>query len=96
MRIMDLFELERKNTYKNFLRTVSKLVRQKRIREGKTVEDIAYDALEHNSTSFYNSAENLTHGKHFNLKHLFFIAKYYDCDVQEFFNDGGSTNASIR
>jgi len=93
---MDLFELERENTYKNFLRTVSRLVRQKRIREGKTVEDIAYDALAHNSTSFYNSAENLTNGKHFNLKHLFIISQYYGCDIREFFNDGGSTDASIK
>jgi len=96
MRIMDLFELERENTYKLFFRTVSKLVRQKRIKEGNTVEDIAYDALGHNSTSFYNSAENLTHDKHFNLKHLFFISQYYHCDIREFFPNGGLIDAPIR
>ncbi|MCP5462767.1 MAG: XRE family transcriptional regulator [bacterium] len=93
---MDLYDLERDNTYKTFLRTVAKLVRQKRICAGKTVEDIAYDALAHNSTSFYNSAENLTHDKHFNLKHLFYIAQYYECDIREFFPDGGSNDASVE
>jgi len=93
---MDLFDLERDNTYKNFLRTVAKLVRQKRLCAGKTIEDIAYDALAHNSTSFYSSAENFSHGKHFNLKHLFFIAEYYDCDIREFFPYGGSNDASTE
>lgn len=93
---MDFIDSQLENAYKNFLRTVSKKVQQKRIKEGKTIEDIAYDALCHNSTSFYNSAENLTNGKHFNLKHLFLISKYYDCDIREFFSDGGSNDASIK
>jgi len=93
---MDLFDLQRENEINNFLRIVAKKIRQKRIKEGKTVEDISYDALGLNSTSFYNSAEKLANGKRFNLKHLFLLAKYYDCDVRDFFPDGGSNDASIK
>jgi len=93
---MDLFDLQRENEIKNFLRTLAKNVQQKRIKEGKTVEDISYDALGLNSTSFYSSAENFSHNKHFNLKHLFLIAKYYDCDIRDFFPDGGSNDASVE
>jgi len=93
---MDLFDLGTHHSYTNFFRAVARNVQRKRNIEKKTVEDLAYDALGHNSTSFYNSAENLTHGKHFNLKHLFLIAKYYGCDIREFFTDGGSIDASIK
>jgi len=94
--IMDFIDTQLENSYQEFLKTVTKNVRKKRITEKRTVEDIAFDALGHNSTSFYNSAENLKNGKHFNLKHLFLIAKYFDSNIQEFFNDGDSTDAFIR
>ena len=84
---MEYIDSQLEGAYDDFLRAVSKQVRNKRVKEGKTVEDIAFDALFHNSTSFYNSAENLTNGKHFNLKHLFLIAKYFDCDIREFFTE---------
>jgi len=93
---MDLFDLQKKIRINNNLRALAKNVQQKRIKEGKTVEDISYDALGLNSTSFYSSAENLTHGKHFNVEHLFRLAEYYGCDVREFFPDGGSNDASIE
>ncbi|MCP5463298.1 MAG: XRE family transcriptional regulator [bacterium] len=93
---MDWIDEQSENIYKDFVRAVAKNVRQKRIRASKTVEDIAYDALQHNSTSFYNSAENFTHNKHFNLKHLFLIAHYYGCDIREFFSQGVSSNAPIE
>ena len=85
---MDDIDLQLENVYKIFFRKVTKQVRQKRIKEGKTVEDIAFDALDHNFTSFYNSAENLKNGKQLNLKHLFLIAKYFDCDIRDFFTEG--------
>ena len=84
---MDYIDSHLENEIIIFFRTVSKNVQRKRIKEGKTVEDIAYDALNHNSTSFYNSAENLKNGKHFNMRQLFLIAKYYDCDIREFINE---------
>ncbi len=82
---MDYIDSHLENELIIFFRTVSKNVQRKRIKEGKTVEDIAYDALNHNSTSFYSSAENLKNGKHFNLKQLFLISKYFDCNIWEFF-----------
>lgn len=93
---MDLFDLERKTKINNLLQTIAKNVRQKRIKEGKTVEDIAYSALGHNATFFYNSAEKGIHDKRFNLIHLLLLAEYYGCDIRDFFSDGGSNNASIE
>jgi hypothetical protein len=43
------------------------------------------EALGHSSTAFVNQAENLQNGKHFNLKHLYMLARYYDCGINEFF-----------
>lgn len=93
---MDLLDLEREKEYQSFLRAVAKAVREKRIRAKKTVEDIAYEALQHNSTSFYSSAENFTNGKHFSVKHLFLISEYLDCDISEFFTQEGSSYAPIE
>lgn len=70
--------------YQEFLKCVSENVRRKRMQNKKTVEEIAMDALGHSSTAFVNQAENLKNGKHFNLKHLFLLAKYYNCNIEDF------------
>ena len=93
---MDLFDLQKKNKINNLLQAVAKNVRQKRIEEGKTVEDIAYDALGQNATFFYNSAELGIHNKRFNLIHLLLLAEYYGCEIKDFLPDGGSNDASIE
>ncbi len=84
---MDYFDTQLENSFNQFSESIRKKIRQKRIEEEKTVEDIAFDALGHNSSSFYSSAENLTNGKHLNLKHLFFLSKYFDCDIRDFFTE---------
>jgi hypothetical protein len=71
--------------YEVFLKNVSENVKRMRLKHCKTTEEIAFGALGHNSTAFVNQAENLKNGKHFNLKHLYLLAKYYGCDVSDFF-----------
>jgi len=72
------------NEYEDFLKKVSGNVKKKRLELGKTVEDVTLEGLNQSSTAFYSQAENLRNGKHFNLKHLFLLAKYFECDVEEF------------
>jgi transcriptional regulator with XRE-family HTH domain len=73
--------------YQDFLKRVSDNVRRMRLERGKTTEEIAFEALGHSSTAFVNQAENLKNGKHFNLKHLYQLAKYYECTVEVFLSD---------
>jgi transcriptional regulator with XRE-family HTH domain len=70
--------------YPDFLKHVSEKVKRMRIARGKTTEEIAFEALGHSSTAFVNQAENLKNGKHFNLKHLYLLAKYYGCTISDF------------
>ena len=71
--------------YQEFLKRVSDNVKRMRMEHGKTTEEIAIEALGHSSTAFVNQAENLKNGKHFNLKHLYLLAKYYGCSIEAFF-----------
>lgn len=70
--------------YEYFIKIVSSNVKKTRMRHNKTVEEVAIDALGHSSAAFYSQAENLKNGKHFNLKHLFMLSRYFDCGVHDF------------
>jgi len=70
--------------YEDFMRKVSNNVKRKRMESGKTIEDVAFEGLGQNSTSFYSHAENLKNNKHFNLKHLYLLAEYFECEPDEF------------
>lgn len=71
--------------YEEFLKRVSTNAKRLRLEHKKTVEEVAIEALGHSSTSFVNQAGNLKNGKHFNLKHLYMLARYYGCGINEFF-----------
>ncbi len=43
----------------------------------------------HQAPSFYGKAELLRDGKHFNLEHLYRLAKALDVDVREFLKPWG-------
>ncbi|MCX6051185.1 MAG: hypothetical protein NTZ60_01615 [Campylobacterales bacterium] len=38
------------------------------------------------SVTFYTNAENMKQGKHFNIEHIYKIAKYLEVDVKELFD----------
>jgi len=70
--------------YQDFLKRVAENTKRMRMEHNKTVEEVAIEALGQSSTAFVNQAENLKNGKHFNLKHLYLLAKYYGCDINDF------------
>lgn len=72
--------------YVAFVRHVSDNVKKIRAKSGKTVEEVAIEALGHSSTAFFNQAENYKNGKHFNLKHIYLLAKYFKCSVNDIIN----------
>ncbi|MDD3466946.1 MAG: helix-turn-helix transcriptional regulator [Campylobacterales bacterium] len=67
-----------------FYRIVSTNVR--RIRESKGMKqlDVALE-IDIKSVAFYSNCENCKYGKHFNLEHLYKLAKTFEVDIQEFF-----------
>lgn len=73
--------------YQEFLKRVSANAKRMRLEHKKTVEEVAMEALGHSSTAFVNQAENLKNGKHFNLKHLYMLSKYYNCRINDFFSE---------
>ncbi len=37
------------------------------------------------SSGFYANAENYSHGKHFNLTHLYKLSKLFEVEIEDFF-----------
>lgn len=74
-----------KDNLDEFYKKIAKNVQQKRMDLGKTQLQIAYEALELERDNYISKLENCTDGKHFNLAHLFKIAKYLKCDIKDFF-----------
>lgn len=71
--------------YEYFIKAVSSNVKKTRMLHNKTVEEVAIDALGHSSAAFYSQAENLKNGKHFNLRHLYMLSRYFECSIDDFF-----------
>jgi len=69
---------------KSFYKNISKNVRQ--FREGKNITqlDLALD-IGIKSVAFYSNCENNKYDKHFNLEHLYKIAKSLKIDINKFF-----------
>ena len=61
----------------------------KRIREkkGKSQLDLAL-SIGHSSAGFVGKAELCIHEKHFNIEHLYKIAKILEVDICDFFKEG--------
>ena len=70
-----------------FYQNVAKNVKNIRLKNNKTQLDIAYNALNYDTDSFYSQLENTSNNKHFNLKQLFLISEYLNCSIKDFFNE---------
>ncbi|WP_066165157.1 helix-turn-helix transcriptional regulator [Aliarcobacter cryaerophilus] len=70
----------------NFYKIVSKNVKKYRNEKGMTQLELAL-TIGQKGNAFYNYAENNTNGKHFNLEHLYKIAKALDMPIEDFFKD---------
>lgn len=70
----------------NFYKTVSQNVKSYRINKGMTQLELAL-TIGQKGNAFYNYAENNTNGKHFNLEHLYKIARALEVPIEDFFKD---------
>lgn len=66
-----------------FYRNISQKVKHFREEKNITQLDLALD-IGIKSVAFYSNCENNKYGKHFNLEHLYKIAKSLDMDINNF------------
>lgn len=69
---------------KKFYKNISTKVRYFRESKNITQLDLSLD-IGIKSVAFYSNCENNKYGKHFNLEHLYKIAKSLEIDISEFF-----------
>lgn len=69
-----------------FFRTISGNV--KRLRKEKKMSQLEVAlSIGQKAPGFYANMENYAHGKHFNISHLFRIAKLFDVNIEAFFKE---------
>ena len=69
-----------KNEIETFYKTVSDNVKARRMALNMSQLDLALK-LGIKSVAFYSNCENLRYGKHFNLEHIYKLAKALDIDI---------------
>ena len=83
--MLNLPKIVTKSETDEFFKTISSNV--KKIRQEKKLSQLEVAlSIGQNSSGFYANAENYSHGKHFNIEHLFKLSKLFDCDVKDFFD----------
>ena len=73
------------NEILEFHKKVASNVRKFRENAGVSQLDLALE-IGIKSVAFYSNCENLKYGKHFNLEHIYKIAKALNIDIKEFFS----------
>ena len=68
---------------KEFYKNISKNVKKFRTKKNMSQLELAI-TIGQKGSAFYNYAENNTNNKHFNLEHLYKIAKALDVEVADF------------
>jgi transcriptional regulator with XRE-family HTH domain len=68
------------NEIETFYKTVSDNVKARRMALNMSQLDLALK-LGIKSVAFYSNCENLRYGKHFNLEHIYKLAKALDIDI---------------
>lgn len=82
--MLNLPEIATEDEIHHFKQKISKNI--KRLRQEKNISQLEVAlSIGQKSSGFYANAENNAHDKHFNLVHLYKIAKLFDVDVSEFF-----------
>jgi len=82
---MDIdFSNSSEDEIKSFYKNISKRVRYYREHKNITQLDLALE-IGIKSVAFYSNCENNKYNKHFNLEHLYKIAKALQIDIDKFF-----------
>ncbi|MGE4399931.1 MAG: helix-turn-helix domain-containing protein [Campylobacterales bacterium] len=79
------FSNHTKEEINEFYRRIATNVRSIREEKGLKQLDVALE-IDIKSVAFYSNCENCKYGKHFNLEHLYKLAKTFNVDVKEFFS----------
>lgn len=72
-----------KDEIEEYYKSISLKVRYFREKKNMTQLDLALD-IGIKSVAFYSNCENNRYGKHFNLEHLYKIAKTLDMNIKDF------------
>jgi putative transcriptional regulator len=72
-----------KDEIEEYYKSISLKVRYFRENKNMTQLDLALD-IGIKSVAFYSNCENNKYGKHFNLEHLYKIAKALDMNIKDF------------
>ncbi len=72
-----------KDEIEEYYKSISQKVRYFRENKNMTQLDLALD-IGIKSVAFYSNCENNRYGKHFNLEHLYKIAKALDMNIKDF------------
>lgn len=75
-----------KDEIENFYHQISKNVSIKRKEKGLSQLELALE-IGIKSAAFYSNCENNRYNKHFNLEHLYKIAKALDISIEQFFEN---------
>ena len=79
----DLHSKANKAEIDTFYKKVSANVKKYRLEKGMSQMELALE-IDIKSVAFFSNAECTRYGKHFNLEHLYKIAKALDKDICEF------------
>lgn len=79
------FSNHTKEEINEFYRRIATNVRSIREERGLKQLDVALE-IDIKSVAFYSNCENCKYGKHFNLEHLYKLAKTFNVDIKEFFS----------
>ncbi len=82
--MLNLPEIATEKEINDFKQNVSDNI--KKIRQDKKISQLEVAlSIGQKSSGFYANAENNSHDKHFNLVHLYKLAKLFEVDVIDFF-----------
>jgi len=82
--MMNLPEIATEKEVSAFKQKISNNIKKMRQEKKYSQLEVAL-SIGQKSSGFYANAENNSHDKHFNLVHLYKIAKLFEVDVIEFF-----------
>jgi len=83
--MFNLPEIANEEEVNNFSQKVSNNVKKFRLESNLSQLETAL-SIGQKSSGFYANAENNSHGKHFNLIHLYKLSKLFEVNIKDFFN----------
>ena len=86
IKMLNLPEIATDEELNQYKQTISNNIKRMRQEKGISQLEVAL-SIGQKSSGFYANAENNAHDKHFNLIHLYKIAKLFEVDVCAFFNE---------